>query len=265
MKPIGVFLTAIFLCTCSGTGGGMLKTGMDSRPETLTYRIVRTFPHAPSSFTQGLVYRDGFLYEGTGQRAQSVLRKIDPLNGRIIEEVKLPRDIFGEGVTILDNNIYQLTWTSLKGFIYDLTSLRLLRTFTFPLPIEGWGLTTDGKNLIWSDGSSTLYFIHPESMKVKKRLTVTLQGRPIEAVNELEYVNGLIYANVLFSDKIYIIDPGDGKVIKYMDFKGLVKNNSTSDPDVVLNGIAYDSAKNLFYITGKNWDLIYIIKLLPEK
>jgi glutamine cyclotransferase len=261
MKQLVVFLTIILVCTCSGTRGGISMTGPDIRPETLSYRIVRSFPHAPASFTQGLVYKDGVLYEGTGQRGQSVLRKIDPSNGRIIEEVKLPRDIFGEGITIHDDKIYQLTWTSLNGFIYDLTSLKLLRTFTFPLPIEGWGLTTDGKDLIWSDGSSTLYFIQPETMKVKKRLTVTLQGRPIASINELEYINGQIFANVWQTESIIRIDPKSGRINGILDLSALTPSVYKGHGDYVLNGIAYNPQNGHLFITGKMWPQFHEISI----
>lgn len=267
MKHLSVFLIMVLICTCSGTGGGMLKTVPDSKPETLKYRIIRSFPHAPSSFTQGLVYKDGFLYEGTGQKAQSVIRKIDPADGHIIDEARLPRDLFGEGITIHNKRIYQLTWTSLKGFVYDLASFKLIRTFTFPLPIEGWGLTTDGKNLIWSDGSSTLYFIHPETMKVKKRLTVTLQGRPIGAINELEYINGQIFANVWQTESIIRIDAKTGRINGILDLSALTPSVYKGHADYVLNGIAYNSQNGHLIITGKMWPLFHEISLgdhLPD-
>ncbi|MCG2816049.1 MAG: glutaminyl-peptide cyclotransferase [Acidobacteriota bacterium] len=261
MKQMCVFLTLLLVCTCSGTDGEMSRADAEPKPETLSYSIVRSFPHAPASFTQGLVYKDGFLYEGTGQKGQSELRKIDPANGRIMEQVKLPRDIFGEGITILDDKIYQLTWTSLKGFVYDPASLKLLRTFTFPLPIEGWGLTTDGKDLIWSDGSSTLYFIQPDTMKVKKRLTVTLQGRPIASINELEYIDGQIFANVWQTESIVRIDAQSGRINGLLDLSALTPSVYKGHADYVLNGIAYNPQNGHLIITGKMWPHFHEISI----
>ena len=234
-------------------------------PAKIPYKITRTYPHPPGSFTQGFVFENGFLYEGTGQYGSSSLRKIILKTGEIIKEARLPRDIFGEGITIYKDRIIQLTWFSQIGFVYDKKSFRHLDTFRYPISIEGWGITTDGKHLIVSDGSDKLYFLDPESFKLRNRLNIQDHLGPVLKINELEYVDGVIYANVWQSPKIIKIDMDSGKVIGIIDLSNIVPKQFRGHIDYVLNGIAYDSEKKRFFVTGKMWPLVFELELLmPE-
>ena len=234
-------------------------------PVKIPYKITGTYPHSPGSFTQGFVFEDGFLYEGTGQYGSSSLRKIKLETGEILKEVKLPRDIFGEGITIYEDRIIQLTWFSQIGFVYDKKSFRHLDTFRYPVPIEGWGITTNGKHLIISDGSNRLYFLDPESFEVKNRLDVHDQLGPVLKINELEYVKGAIYANVWQSHEIIKINMDSGKVMGVIDLGKIVPKQFKGHNDYVLNGIAYDSEKKRFFVTGKMWPFVFELELLVSE
>lgn len=254
------FLTFLFSVNCPSSAQAVEKP-----PIIIPYKITNTYPHAPGSFTQGLVYEDGFLYEGTGQYGTSSLRKLNPETGEILKEVRLSRDLFGEGITIYKKRIIQLTWMSQIGFVYDKKSFRHLDTFRYPIPIEGWGITTDGTHLIVSDGSHRLYFLDPESFKVRKRLEVHDHRGPVFKINELEYVEGAVYANVWQSSKIIKIDIGSGRVTGIIDLSEIVPEQFRGHSDYVLNGIAYDSEKRRFFVTGKMWPQVYeLILLVPE-
>jgi len=242
-----------------------LKNIPEKPPVKIPYKITGTYPHIPGSFTQGLVFKDGFLYEGTGQYGSSRLRKIKLETGEIVKEIRLPRDIFGEGITIYKDRIIQLTWFSQIGFVYDKKSFRLLDTLRYSIPIEGWGITTDGKHLIVSDGSSRLYFLDPESFKVKSHLDVYDHLGSVQKVNELEYVEGAIYANIWQLPKIIKIDIRTGRVTGIIDLSEIVPEQFRNHVDYVLNGIAYDSEKKRFFVTGKMWPFISELELLvPE-
>ncbi len=234
-------------------------------PVKIPYKITGTYPHSPGSFTQGFVFEDGFFYEGTGQYGSSSLRKIKLETGEILKEVKLPRDIFGEGITIYEDRIIQLTWFSQVGFVYDKKSFRHLDTFRYPVPIEGWGITTNGKHLIISDGSNRLYFLDPESFEVKNRLDVHDQLGPVLKINELEYVKGAIYANVWQSHEIIKINMDSGKVMGVIDLGKIVPKQFKGHNDYVLNGIAYDSEKKRFFVTGKMWPFVFELELLVSE
>ena len=252
--------TFIFSVKCPST-----SLTVEEPPIIIPYKITNTYPHSPGSFTQGLVYDDGFLYEGTGQYGTSSLRKLKPETGEILKEVKLPRDLFGEGITIHKKRIIQLTWMSQIGFVYDKKSFRRLDTFRYPIPIEGWGITTDGAHLIVSDGSHRLYFLDPESFKVRKRLEVRDHRGPVFRINELEYVEGAVYANVWQSSKIIKINIDSGRVTGIIDLSDIVPEQFRGHGDYVLNGIAYDSEKRRFFVTGKMWPQVYeLILLVPE-
>ena len=224
------------------------------------YRIVNTYPHDSNAFTEGLVYSGGFLYEGTGLNGHSTLRRIELQTGAVLQNVSLPPEYFGEGIAIVDHRIYQLTYQSEIGFIYNRTTFSLLGKFTYST--EGWGLTYDGSRLIMSDGSSTLYFLDPSTLEKVGQVSVT-DGTPVTNLNELEYVNGKVYANVFLTNRIAIIDPSAGRVDSWIDLTGLPE---PSHPDInsVLNGIAYDSVGGRLFVTGKNWSKLYEIKLVTE-
>jgi len=238
-----------------------LPTDLDSSSRSIQYKIVKTYPHVPDSFTQGLAYEDGYLYEGVGQYGSSELRRVRLETGEILQSFKLPGQVFGEGITIFEDKVFQLTWKARTGFIIDKARFALLKIFRYPVPIEGWGLTNDGENLIISDGTSTLYFINPESYTVSKLLKVYDHTGQIKKINELEYIEGAIFANIWQTDKIIRVDKSSGKVTGIIDLKKIVPNKYKDHQDYVLNGIAYDSKNKRIFVTGKMWPLIYEIEL----
>ena len=221
-----------------------------------TYRVTKAYPHDEEAFTQGLVFEGGYLYEGTGIQGASTLRKVNLETGGVLQIQRLPKQFFGEGITIYENRIIQLTWQSGVGFVYDKESFSLLQKFQYPT--EGWGITHDGKHLIMSDGTATLYFLDPETFTRTGQVTVRdIQG-PVNGLNELEYIRGEIYANVWKKNLIARISPHTGTVMGWIDLGGLCKWNG------VLNGIAYDREHGRLFVTGKRWPYIYEIKLIEE-
>lgn len=227
-----------------------------------TYRIVHTYPHDPHAFTQGLVFVDGSLYESTGLEGQSSLRMVDLETGRILQSQPVDGKYFAEGLTAWGSTLVQLTWESHVAFVYDRFSFRLLRTFSYSG--EGWGLTQDGKSLILSDGSDTLRFFDPATFREVRRIAVKDHGKPVHEINELEFIHGKIYANIWHSDRIARIDPASGKVLEWIDLKGLLSADERTSPEAVLNGIAYDSAHDRLYVTGKLWPKLFEIQVVPE-
>ncbi len=226
------------------------------------YKIIRVFPHDPEAFTQGLVFHRGALYEGTGLWGKSTLRKVDPETGRIIKLVRLPDQIFGEGITLWEDEIIQLTWKSGIGLVYDRKTFGLLKKFNYFS--EGWGLTQDGKQLIISDGTSFLYFWDPHSFKEVKRIQVRDHGVPVNRLNELEYIKGEIFANVYTTDRIARVSPETGQVTGWIDLQGLLSPKDRTGKEDVLNGIAYDARRDRILITGKNWPKLFEIQLVPR-
>ncbi len=229
---------------------------------TYTYFIVNKIPHDYRAYTQGLVFDNGYLYEGTGQRGYSTLRKVDPKDGAIINIHKLSDNLFGEGITIYDNKIYQLTWQAYTGFVYDKETFLLMEEFFYNT--EGWGITHNNQHLIVSDGSSTLYFLDPITFEVLKQIPVTDDKGPVDKLNELEYINGEIYSNILYSNKIARINPQSGKVTSWIDLTGILGGEKIDYAIDVLNGIAYDPEDNRFFVTGKYWPKIFEIKLILQ-
>jgi glutamine cyclotransferase len=227
------------------------------------YRIVNSYPHDRNAFTQGLVFVDGHLYESTGRDGHSSLRMVDLTTGRVLQDAPLEQKYFAEGLTNWGSTLVQLTWLSHVGFVYDRFSFRLLHTFKYNY--EGWGLTQDGKNLIESDGSSTLRFLDPKTFKVVRHINVTDNGKAVQELNELEYIHGEIYANVWHTDRIARISPETGKVLAWIDLAGLLPPDKHPGPEGVLNGIAYDAAHDRLFVTGKLWPLLFEIKIVPEK
>jgi len=223
-----------------------------------SYIIVNTFPHDTSAFTEGLVYSDGFLYESTGLNGASSLRCVDLATGNIVLKTVLSQAYFGEGIAIVDDRIIQLTWDSRIGFVYNKTSFILLDNFTYST--EGWGLTYDGKHLIMSDGSDTLFFLDKETFQQVKQIHVHEDNTSIVNLNELEYVNGEVYANIWRQQKIAIINPESGQVKAYIDLATL-QGPTSSNSEAVLNGIAYDAEEERLFVTGKYWSNLYEIKL----
>jgi glutamine cyclotransferase len=230
-----------------------------SEPANYTYTVINVYPHNETAFTQGLVFDDGVLYEGTGLYGQSSLRRVDLETGTVTQLHSLPSNLFGEGITIFDDKIIQLTWTSGRGFVYDESSFELLQEFTYST--EGWGITNDGSKLIMSDGSATLYFLDPETFQIIGQVEVH-DEIPVEELNELEYIDGRVYANIWREEKIAIINPETGQVTGWIDLEGLDAGNPNAD---VLNGIAYDTETDRLFVTGKLWSNLYEIKLVPKE
>ena len=223
-------------------------------------KVVKEYPHRVDAYTQGLFFHDGTLYETTGQYGTSVIRTVDLSSGKPLVEKKLNRKYFGEGSVILNGSLYVLTWTNKVAFRYDAATLTYRNTIGYPR--EGWGLTTDGRQLIASDGSATLFFLD-ENLRTVKKLPVTLNGRPLRNLNELEWIDGKIWANVYLTDMIVIINPKDGKVEGTVDCTGLLPDSLYTSATDVLNGIAVDAAGRI-YVTGKNWPRLYQIELVKK-
>jgi glutamine cyclotransferase len=231
------------------------KTG---QVPVLNVKLVRAYPHDPHAFTQGLEYYGGYLYESTGIAGQSTLRKVALETGKIIQTISLPSQYFGEGLTIFHGKIYQLTWLSKKGFIYDLRSLRKIGEF--PYDSEGWGLTHDDKSLVMSDGTNKIRYIDPVSFGVTRTLEVYAGREGVVNLNELEYVKGEILANIWHSSRIARIDARSGQVLAWIDLASIISKEHHED-EAVLNGIAYDKARDRLFVTGKNWSHLFEIKL----
>jgi glutamine cyclotransferase len=215
------------------------------------------------AFTEGLIFANGFLYESTGLEGRSSLRKTQLETGQVIQLFEMPVDLFGEGLTVFGDRLIQLTWKSQLGYVYDKATFQLLREFNYPT--EGWGLAQDGKNLIMSDGTSTLYFLDPQTFERVRQVEVDGADGPVTQLNELEYVRGEIYANIWTTDRIARIDPKTGRVLGWIDLTGLL-NARPSDPPVdVLNGIAYDAVGDRLFVTGKLWPKLFEIALIPPR
>jgi len=226
-----------------------------------SYQVIHTYPHDAQAFTQGLIYLDGHLYESTGLEGHSSLRMEDLETGRILQFQDVPK-YFAEGLTNWGSTLIQLTWQSHIALVYDRFSFKVLRTF--PYTGEGWGLTQDGHSIILSDGSATLRFLDPANLHTRRRIQVRDHGHPVTQLNELEFVHGEIYANIWHSDRIARISPATGKVLGFIDLSGLLPVSERSGPEAVLNGIAYDSAHDRLFVTGKLWPKLFEIKIIPE-
>jgi glutamine cyclotransferase len=232
-----------------------------SAAPVLGYRVVGSYPHDPQAYTQGLVYSDGILYEGTGLHGQSTIRKVRLETGEVLQVQRLEPRYFGEGIALWSGSIVQLTWQSEIGFVYDRVTFQRTRTFSYQG--EGWGLTQDGTHLIMSDGSAQLRFVDPKTFREVRRITVRDAGQPVSQLNELEYVRGEIFANVWQSDRIARIAPATGQVKGWIDLRGLLSPREAVGVDV-LNGIAYDAAGARLFVTGKLWPRLFHIEVVPR-
>ncbi|ANW95460.1 glutamine cyclotransferase [Wenyingzhuangia fucanilytica] len=238
----------------------------DTKPKVYGYKIINTYPHDRDAFTQGLEFYNNELYEGTGQREKSVLRKVDLETGKVLKEQALANKYFGEGITIFNNKVYQLTWESNIGFIYDVNTFKTLKTFNYNNSKQGWGLTHNETHLIKSDGTEKIWFLNPENGQEESYIEVYTNKRYVDKLNELEYVNGEIYANIWMKNAITIINPKNGTVKAIINLNGLTDHldNKTisQSQDKVLNGIAYNPNTNKLYVTGKNWDKLFEIEII---
>ncbi len=250
--PIGALGAAIV------TGGAF--SDLTAPPKTLPVEIVARYPHDPGAFSQGLIVDGETLYEGTGKYGGSSLRKIDLKSGEIREQVPLDKQDFGEGITEINGRIYQLTWKEQVCLVYDKATLKLQGGLKYAG--QGWGLTDDEKHLFMSDGSAVIQVLDPKNLKVVRRMTVRDGRRKIEQLNELEYVDGEIYANVWYQDLIARINPKNGQVIGWIDCSNVFPIRDRPDREHVLNGIAYDAEADRLFVTGKNWPQLFEIKVL---
>lgn len=232
-------------------------------PSEYTFEVVQSFPHDPEAFTQGLVYHAGLLYEGTGLEGRSSLRKVRLETGEVIQKVDLDPQYFGEGIAIVQNKIVQLTWKSQIGFVYDLATFQRLRDFSYTG--EGWGLAANGADLYLSDGSPDIRILDSSTFRERRRLHVHDGPNPIDQLNELEFVEGQIFANIWQTDRIARISPQTGEVVGWIDLSGLLSPMYKLSSGGVLNGIAYDSTKKRLFVTGKLWPRLFEIRLIPKR
>jgi glutamine cyclotransferase len=236
------------------------KNGGDKQPiPTYSFEIVHTWPHDRNAFTQGLVFNDGTLLESTGEVGRSSLRRVETETGKVLQKVDVPPPYFAEGMTLLKGKIYQLTWQDHEGFIYDAWTFEKIGKFNYQG--EGWGLTNDGESLILSDGSNRIRFLDPSNFQIRRTITVVAGPTPLTDINELEYVDGEIYANIWHADRIARIDPQSGKIVGWIDLTGLLTPGEVQDEEAVLNGIAYDATSRRLFVTGKLWPKLFEIRL----
>ena len=257
MQVLGLLFLFINLIPISAATGST----QGGPPKHYSYQIIREYPHDPEAFTQGLTYDQGSVYEGTGLYGKSSLRRVDLSTGRVERIYRYEPEIFAEGITAFKDAIFQLTWQN--NLIFELNKDDFSLRHTWPCARQGWGLTHNGRHLIVSDGSSSLYFFDPETMKEKRTIAVYDHTGPLGQLNELEYVKGLIYANIYQQDRIAMINPENGSVSGYLDLSGLVEQMRKEKKAGVLNGIMYDSNSDRLFVTGKLWSSLFEIKLVP--
>lgn len=226
------------------------------------YEVVRAWPHDRAAFTQGLVFLNGALLESTGLNGESSLREVELETGRVLKRIAVPREYFAEGLAVVGEQAFQLTWQNGKAFVYDRDTFRRLKEFTYEG--EGWGLATDGRSLIFSDGSSRIRFLDPTTFTVQRTIDVQRDGQPVARLNELEYIKGEIFANVWQTDTVVRIDPATGRVTGTIDFAGLLAPQDRDSTTDVLNGIAYDAVKDRLFVTGKRWPKLFEVRLKPR-
>lgn len=270
---LGILLLTNTLCgvgceggapaTANGGAAAANKSpGANPAAEQVTvhgYEVVNAFPHDPSAFTQGLIFHEGALIESTGIEGRSTLRRVELQTGKVIQKIDVPPFFFAEGLTLFGGKLYQLTWKGEKGFVYDPRTFEKTGEFTYRG--EGWGLTRDAESLILSDGTAQLRFLDPNTYEVRRTIQVKDRGRPVEELNELEYVKGEIYANVWHENRVARIDPQTGRVRGWIELSGLLRPGEANDPEAVLNGIAYDEAGDRLFVTGKLWPKLFEVRL----
>jgi glutamine cyclotransferase len=258
----GLLVSSIALLYLAGCGRTPQSQVTDD-PSSYTYEVINAWPHDRGAFTQGLVFLDGALLESTGLNGQSSLRRVELKTGNVLQRAEVPAQYFAEGLAVLNGRLFQLTWQNQKGFVYDLKSFRLEKEFTYSG--EGWGLTTDGRWLIMSDGTAQLRFLDPATLEVKRKITVTAHGQPVDRLNELEYIKGEVFANMWGTDYVVRIEPTSGRVVGVIDFTGLLPAEERDENTDVFNGIAYDAAADRLFVTGKRWPKLYEVRLKLKK
>jgi len=245
--------------TCQPTSTTSGDKGSKQTVPVYGYEVVHVFPHDRNAFTQGLVFSGGNFLESTGEAGHSSLRRVTPESGTAVQKVDVPRPYFAEGLTLLKGKIYQLTWQHQLGFVYD--ALTFEKTGEFKYSGEGWGLATDGQSLILSDGTNRIRFLDPDNFQVTKTIAVLDGHAAVQEINELEYVQGEIYANIWHADRIARIDPKTGQVVGWINLAGLLARDEVNDEEAVLNGIAYDEGSGRLFVTGKLWPKLFEIRL----
>ena len=258
----GPIATALIGAIILASASYYLNSLQNKPVQTYTYAIMYKYPHDPTAFTQGLAFDNGFLYEGTGLRGQSSLRRVEVESGNILQMHSLSSEYFGEGITIHQNKIFQVTWRSYQGFVYDKDSFKQMAAFE--IATEGWGLTHDGSSLILSDGTSTLRFIDLDTYEETRAVEVLDRDEPVLNINELEYIDGEVFANIWQTERIARIDPESGSVVGWLDLCGLADSFDEDTSVDVLNGIAYDVEGGRLFITGKLWPKLFEIEIIPE-
>jgi len=232
----------------------------DVPPKRYGFKVINTYPHDKEAFTQGLFFSKGVLFEGTGQQTGSTLREVELTTGKVIRQLNLSPELFGEGITLYKDRIFQVTWQSKVGFVYEKETFRQINKIYYQS--EGWGLTTLKDQIVMSDGTNVLYFFDPETFTVISRIEVYDNEQKVDSLNELEYINGEIWANIWMTDNIARIDPASGKVTGYINLKGILNDRGTNTNVDVLNGIAFDGESNRIFVTGKNWPKLFEIRII---
>jgi glutaminyl-peptide cyclotransferase len=262
MRPLSLVFLCLITFNCQHAPTATTEKSGKQPVPVYGYEVVHIFPHDPEAFTQGLVIHDGKFLESTGEVGRSSLRRVEIDTGKVIQKVDVPPPYFAEGITLLKGKVYQLTWQHQLGFIYDAWTFEKIGQFNYSG--EGWGLTNDGVSLILSDGSNKIRFLDPDNFQVKKTIAVVDGVRPVEEINELEYIKGEIYANIWHADRIARINPETGSVVGWVDLRGLLARGEVQDEEAVLNGIAYDEAGDRLFVTGKLWPKIFEIRLVQK-
>jgi glutamine cyclotransferase len=243
----------------STTNASSPSSGAAVSAKSAAFEVIASYPHDATAYTQGLVWQDGGFYESTGLYGHSTLRRVEFPSGKVLKSINLAPDLFAEGLALCKGNLVQLTWTAGRGFVYEPNDFKLVREFNYSG--EGWGLAWDGTDLIMSNGSPLLTYLNPDTYEVVRRLKVTMNGQPVQDLNELEVIEGEIWSNVWMTDLIVRIDPASGNVTSYLDLRGLFPEQQRRDRDDVLNGIAYDPAGKRIFVGGKRWPRLFEIKL----
>ncbi len=241
-----------------------IKVLAEKSPDVYTYEVVNIFPHDKTSFTQGLEFKNDTLYEGTGRKGQSILRKIDYKTGKVLQQIDLDNSVFGEGLTVLHDKVYQLTWQSGLGYVYNKSDLSKIETFSYGKSKEGWGLCNDGKKIYKSDGTEKIWILNPENLTEVDFIETVTNKSIFNKANELEYVDGKIYANVWQKESMMIIDAASGAIEGVVNFGGLKEKVEQHSQLDVLNGVAYHPERKTFFVTGKNWDKLFEVNIIKK-